>query len=130
MNEQLKPKATFKGDLKMRTDAATPTERPRRAVPNHSQSFAQALESKQVSIDYPPTPLHELTARWPWLKLPWRGPIANCKHRLPSEGLRVLDVVCHMYDDHFLEEPGFLKWLEGLESKMAKGTLKRVKTAR
>jgi hypothetical protein len=130
MNEQLKPKATFKGDLKMRTDAATQTERPRRAVPNHSQSFAQALESKQVSIDFPPTPLHELTARWPWLKLAWKGPIANCKHGLPPESLNVLDVVCHMYDDHLLNDQEFYRWLEGLESKIAKGTLKAVKTAR
>ena len=114
----------------MRTDAATQTERPRRAVPNHSQSFAQALESKQVSIDYPPTPLHELTERWPWLKVPWRGPIADCQHGLPPKNLNVLDVVCHMYDDHFLEEPDFLKWVRELESKIAKGTLKAVKTAR
>jgi hypothetical protein len=35
-----------------------------------------------------------------------------------------------MYDDHFLEEPDFLKWVRELESKIAKGTLKAVKTAR
>jgi hypothetical protein len=94
-------------------------------------TFAKALESKQISLDWNTlTPYHELTERWPWLKLPWRGEIANCQHGLPPENLNVLDVVCHMYDDHNLEEPEFLKWLEGLESKMAKGTLKRVKTAR
>ena len=94
------------------------------------RTLAQALESKQVSIDYPPTPLHELTERWPWLKVPWRGPIADCQHGLPPKNLNVLDVVCHMYDDHFLEEPDFLKWVRELESKIAKGTLKAVKTSR
>jgi hypothetical protein len=79
-------------------------------------TFSEALASKHVSIDYPPTPLHELLARWPWLKLPWQGEIPNCKHEHPPQPLTVLDVVTHMYDDHFADDRDFYNWLAELES--------------